>query len=172
MVGFDLPGRRTHHFGMIQPGARLPLNLVLKVLQDNEEKEVELRHLLTRRTVVSVYMRNNTGGCDKQNDSLVGYAAELDRAGFNLIALSRDALASHRKYAAKKGIAYALASDPEDRFARATDSLIEKSMYGRKFIGPARSAYVLDCDGTALAVIPKVNPADHAAQIRAVIAQL
>lgn len=155
---------------MIQPGARLPLNLVLKVLQANEEKEVELRHLLTRRTVVSVYMRNNTGGCDKQNDSLVGCASELDRAGYNLIALSRDSLASHRRYAAKKGITYALASDPDDGFARATDSLVEKSMYGRKFIGPARAAYILDRDGTVLAVIAKVDPANHAAQIRAAIA--
>lgn len=157
---------------MIQPGARLPLNLVLKVLQSHDEKEVELRQLLTRRTVVSVYMRNNTGGCDKQNDSLVGYAAALDRAGYNLVALSRDSLASHRKYAAKKGITYTLASDPEDRFARATDSLVEKSMYGRKFVGPARAAYVLDRDGTVLAVIAKVTPAEHAAQLAAAIATL
>lgn len=157
---------------MIQPGARLPLKLALKVLQANEEKEVELGQLLTRRTVVSVYMRNNTGGCDKQNDSLVGYAATLDRAGYNLIALSRDSLASHRKYAAKKGITYVLASDPEDRFAQATDSLVTKSMYGRKFVGPARAAYVLDRDGTVLAVIEKVTPAEHAAQLAAVLATL
>ncbi len=157
---------------MIKSGARLPLDLVLNVLQDDEEKEVKLKDLLTRRTVISVYMRNNTGGCDKQNNSLVGYAAELDRAGYNLIALSRDSLASHRKYVAKKGIVYALASDPEDRFARATDSLIEKSMYGRKFVGPARAAYVLERDGTVLAVIAKVTPAEHAAQLAAVIATL
>lgn len=157
---------------MIQPGARLPLDLVLKILQGHDEKEVELRQLLTRRTVVSVYMRNNTGGCDKQNDSLVGYAAVLNRAGYNLVALSRDSLASHRKYAAKKGITYTLASDPEDRFARATDSLVEKSMYGRKFVGPARAAYVLDRDGTVLAVIAKVTPAEHAAQLAAAIATL
>lgn len=157
---------------MIQPGAWLPLDLVLKVLQGHEEKEVELRQLLTRRTIVSVYMRNNTGGCDKQNDSLVGHAAALDRAGYNLVGLSRDTLASHRKYAAKKGITYTLASDPEDRFARATDSLVEKSMYGRTFIGPARAAYVLDRDGTVLAVIAKVTPAEHAAQIAAVLATL
>ena len=157
---------------MIQPGVRLPLDFSLKVLQANEEKEVKFCDILTRRTVVSVYMRNNTGGCDKQNDSLVGYADKHDRAGYNLVAVSRDSLASHRKYAAKKGITYALASDPADRFARATDSLVEKSMYGRKFIGPARAAYVLDRDGTVLAVIEKVTPAEHAAQIAAVIATL
>ncbi len=157
---------------MIQPGARLPLDFTVKVLQNDEEKEVKFGELLTRRTVVSVYMRNNTGGCDKQNDSLVGYAAKLDRAGYDLVAISRDPLASHRKYAAKKGITYALVSDPEDRFARAADSLVEKSMYGRKFIGPARAAYVLDRDGTVLAVIEKVTPAEHAAQLAAVIATL
>lgn len=157
---------------MIQPGARLDLNFTLTMVQGSDEKEVELKDLLTRRTVVSVYMRNNTGGCDRQNDSLVSLAPELDRAGYNLVALSRDTAGSHRRYAAKKRITYALLSDPEDRFARATDSLVEKSMYGRRFIGPARAAYVLDRDGTVLAVIPKVDPAAHAAQIRAAVAQL
>ena len=48
--------------------------------------------------------------------------------------------------------------------------MIEKSMYGRSFTGPARAAYVLDRDGTVLAVVPKVDTADHAAQLREVLA--
>jgi len=157
---------------MIKPGGKLPLNLRLDILQDNEEKEVKLGELLTRRTLVSVYMRNNTGGCDRQNDSLVKRATDITKAGYNLVAVSRDPIASHRKYAAKKGITYTLVSDPEDRFAQATDSIIEKTMYGRKFNGPARVAYVIDRDGTVLAVIPKVDTADHAAQLLAAIAEL
>lgn len=128
--------------------------------------------LVTRPTIVSVYMRNNTGGCDKQNDSLAKHAAEFAKAGYNLVAVSRDAAGSHLKYAAKKGITYALVSDPDDLFAQATDSIIEKSMYGRKFTGPARAAYVLDRAGTVLAVAEKVDTADHAAQLRGLIAEL
>ena len=128
--------------------------------------------LLTRRTVVSVYMRNNTPGCDRQNDSLVGHAKEFNSAGFNLVALSRDTCGSHRKYAAKKKIPYVLVSDPEDNFARATDSIVEKSMYGRKYSGPARAAYVIDTDGTVLAMAEKVDTKDHAAQLKALLATL
>ena len=146
--------------------------LQLKVFRDGEAGTVALAELLTRRTIVSVYMRNNTPGCDRQNDSLAAHAAEFDRAGYNLVAVSRDTCGSHAKYAAKKKISYPLASDPEDLFAQAADSVVEKSMYGRKFRGTARAAYVLDRDGTVLAVMEKVDTADHAAQVRKVLAAL
>ena len=97
---------------------------------------------------------------------------EFDRAGYNLIALSRDTCGSHRRYAAAKKILYVLASDPDDRLARAAGSLVEKSMYGRKFVGPARSAFVLDRDGTVLAVVEKIDPPNHAAQLLALIETL
>lgn len=157
---------------MISAGQKLKTDFRLKVLQGDEDKEVTFKELLTRPTVVSVYMKNNTPGCDRQNDSLVNVAAELDRAGYNLVAISRDTCGSHRRYAAKKGITYLLASDPDDRFARATDSVVEKSMYGRKFTGPARAAYVIAPDGTVRAVIEKVDTKDHAAQVQAVLAAL
>lgn len=157
---------------MIQAGQKISLMVRLNVLQNDEAKEVALKELLTRPTLFSVYMRNNTGGCDKQNDSLVKHAAALAKAGYNLVAVSRDTVSSHRKYAAKMGISYVLASDPDDVFARATDSLVEKSMYGKKFTGPARAAYVVDRDGTVLAVVPKVDTADHGAQLKAVLAGL
>lgn len=157
---------------MIRPGQKLKTDFTLRVVQNDHIKEVKFCDLLTRRTIVSVYMRNNTGGCDKQNDSLAAHQDEFAGAGYNLIAVSRDTPGSHLKYAAKKGITYALASDPDDLFAKATDSIIEKSMYGRKFMGPARAAYVLDRDGTVLTVAEKVDTADHAAQLRALIAPL
>ncbi len=144
----------------------------LKIIRNGETGELPFGSLLTRRTIVSVYMRNNTPSCDRQNDSLVARAGEFDRAGYNLVAISRDGCKSHARYAAARRIGYTLASDPQDRFAQAAGSLIEKSMYGRKFIGPARAAFVLDCDGTVLAVADKVDTADHAAQLRELIKKL
>ena len=157
---------------MVAPGKKLHLNFRLKIVQGGEEKEIAFRDLLTRPTIVSVYMKNNTPGCDRQNDSLAEHAAEFNQAGFNLVAISRDTCGSHRKYAAKKGIHYILASDPDDQFAKATDSIIEKSMYGRTYFGPARAAYVLATDGTVLAVAEKVDTKDHAAQMKALLATL
>ena len=157
---------------MISKGKKLPAKFKLKIVQDGVQREVALADLLTRRTIVSVYMKNNTGSCDKQNDSLAAHAAEFDRAGYNLIALSRDTVGSHVKYAAKKKIPYVLASDPGDLFAQAAESIVEKSMYGKTYHGPARAAFVLAKDGTVLAVAEKVDTADHAAQLRALIAGL
>jgi peroxiredoxin Q/BCP len=157
---------------MISPGKRLKTNFKLKIVQDGAEREVTFAELLSRRTIVSVYMKNNTGSCDKQNDSLVAHAGEFARAGYNLVAVSRDTVGSHLNYAGKKKISYVLASDPGDLFAKAADSVVEKSMYGKTYRGPARAAFVLDKDGTVLAVAEKVDTADHAAQLRALIAGL
>lgn len=154
---------------MITAGQKLRTDFNLKIVRDGRASESAFGDLLTRPTIVSVYMRNNTGSCDRQNDSLAARAGEFDRLGYNLVAISRDTCGSHAKYAAKKGIAYTLASDPEDLFAKATDSLVEKSMYGRTFEGPARVAYVIGTDGTVLAVIEKVDTKDHAAQLMAVL---
>jgi len=157
---------------MIAPGKKLKTNFKLTVVVAGEAKEMAFKNLLTRRTIVSVYMKNNTGSCDKQNDSLATHAAEFAKAGYNLVAISRDTPASHLKYAVKKKIAYTLASDPGDLFAKAADSVVEKSMYGKTYFGPARAAFVLDTDGTVLAVAEKVDTADHAAQLNALIAGL
>ncbi len=154
---------------MIKPGDTIDLAIELKVVRGDEDAGVTLGELLTRPTVVSIYMRNNTGSCDKQNSGLIAATEPLDKLGYNIIAVSRDSCGSHRKYAAKKGIAYALVSDPEDRFARAVDAIITKSMYGKTFEGPARSAYVLNPQGKVLAVIEKVDAKAHGEQVIEVV---
>lgn len=157
---------------MLAPGQRPDLGFKLKVLRDGVVKEMVFADLLQRRTIVSVYMKNNTPSCDRQNASLAAHAADFARAGYDLVAVSRDTAGAQARYAAKNGIGYALASDPEDRFARAVDARVEKTMYGRTFIGPARAAYVFARDGTLLAVVEKVDTADHAAQLLGVIKKL
>lgn len=157
---------------MISPGARLALDFRVKIVRRSAIEEVHFGDLLTRRTLVSVYMKNKTPSCDRQTASLAAHAEEFERAGYTLIAISRDTAGSHRRRAAALGSEFTLVSDPDDQFARATDSLVEKSMYGRTFVGPQRAAYVLDRDGTVLAVAEKVDIADHAAQLRALIKPL
>lgn len=157
---------------MIAPGQKLATDFTLKAVRAGVAQEVRFAELLTRRTVVSVYMKNNTPSCDRQNEALQTVAPELAKAGFTLVAVSRDTAGAQTRYAAKHGTTYVLASDPEDRFSRAADAMVEKSMYGRTYVGPARAAYVLDRDGTVLAVAAKVDTAAHAEQIRALIAGL
>ncbi|MEO6245476.1 MAG: redoxin domain-containing protein [Opitutaceae bacterium] len=157
---------------MITPVEKLDLGFRVGVVREGGATEMPLGDLLTRRTVVSVYMKNNLPSCDRQINALIAVAGELDRAGFNLVALSRDTCGSHLRYAAAKGIDFVLASDPEDRFARAARSLVEKSMYGRSFVGPARAVFVLDVDGTVLAVAEKVDSAAHGTQLKELIKRL
>ena len=157
---------------MVAPGQKVDLRFAVKVVSEGVAKEVEFADLLTRRTVVSVYMKNNTATCDRQNASLSAHALQFHEAGYTLMAVSRDTCGSHLRYAKARDIGYVLVSDPEDRFARAMDSMVQKSMYGRTFMGPTRATYVLDIDGTVLGVVPKVDAENHAKQLFDLIAQV
>jgi len=150
---------------MIQVGQKMNTDFELQVVQNGEEKSVKFSELLDRPTLVSVYMKNNTGSCDKQNVSLTEEQQSIAQKGVNLIALSKDTCGSHKKYAEKHGINYILASDPNLDFSKATDSMVEKSMYGKTYEGPSRSAFYIDTDGTILGIIEKIDPKNHAAEL-------
>ncbi len=159
---------------MTRIGDLLDLDFEVKVVRGDEAEEEVARFgdLLTGPTVVSVYMRNNTGSCDKQNESLVEHASVIAERGWQVLALSRDTGGSHQRYAAKKGIGYTLVSDPKDLFAQAADAVVAKKMYGRTFHGPLRSAWLLALDGTVRAIVEKVDAKQHAEQVLAAIDSL
>lgn len=159
---------------MIAAGQKLSVNFPLKVVQGGVVREVVFAKLLTRRSIVSIYMRNNTPSCDRQVEELAGHAAEFDRLGYDVVVISHDTCGSHARYAVKKGLpdSLVLVSDPKDLFANAADAVVDKVLYGRKYRGPARSAFVLAADATVLAVIEKVEPKTHAEQLRVVLKAL
>lgn len=157
---------------MIDTGKKIDTDFELDIVRNGEEATVTFSELLDRPTIVSVYMRNNTSGCDKQNRSLAEHADWFDDQGYNLVAVSKDTCGSHKNYANKLGINYVLASDPKYRFAEATDSVVEKKMYGNTYEAPTRSAYVIDTDGTVLGIIEKVNTKDHAQELKELIGNL
>ncbi len=157
---------------MISTGEKIDTNFTLEVVENGEVSEKSFSKLLDRPTIVSVYMRNNTGGCDKQNRSLAEHASWFDEKGYNLVAVSKDSCGSHKNYAEKLDINYTLASDPDFKFAEATDSVVEKKMYGNTFNSPTRSAYVIDTDGTVLGIIEKINTKAHAEELKELIESL
>lgn len=157
---------------MIQKGEKIDPGFTLNIVENGEEKEVTFSDLLDRPAIVSVYMKNNTPGCDRQNESLAEEASWFDKKGFNLIAISKDSCGSHKRYAEKFGVTYLLASDPDFSFAKATDSIVEKKMYGKTFTGPSRSAYIIDKDASVLAVIEKINTKDHAGELKKVVEEI
>jgi peroxiredoxin Q/BCP len=157
---------------MIETGQKIDIDFELEIVRNGEEEKVPFDDLLNRPTIVSVYMRNNTSGCDRQNRSLAEHTDWFDDKGYNLIALSKDTCGSHKNYAEKIGINYILASDPDFKFAKATDSVVKKKMYGKTFDAPSRSAFVIDTDGTVLATIKKIDTKAHAEELKDLIESL
>jgi len=157
---------------MIEVGKKINTDFSLEIVSDGEEKEVNFSDILNRKTIVSVYMKNNTSSCDRQTLSLAENSDWFDKHEVNLVAISKDGCRSHKKYAEKQGINYILASDPDYLFAKATDSLVDKKMYGKTFTGPSRSAFVIDTDGTILATVEKIDTKAHAEELKALIERL
>lgn len=145
------------------------LSFLVNALIDGRKTKVTFRDLIRGTTVVTVYMRNNTRVCDAQNQNLADHADAFAKKGVSIIAVGKDTCASHEKYARKLGIPYILVSDPDMLFAKATDSLVEKSMYGKKYMGPTRSAFVFDAGGRVTGIIEKVDAENHAAELLALI---
>ena len=157
---------------MIETGQKIDTNFKLDIVKNGKEETVSFADLLNRPAIVSVYMRNNTSGCDKQNRSLAEHGDWFDEKGYNLIAVSKDTCGSHKNYAEKMGINYILASDPEFNFAKATDSVVEKKMYGKTYDAPSRSAFVIDTDGIVLGTIKKIDTKAHAEELKDLIESL
>ena len=150
---------------MLSLGKKPKLTFKVDALVDGKPVNEPFAALFDGPTIVSVYMRNNTSACDKQAAEMDKNEKAIVRQGFRLIAVSRDTCASHAKYAAKHGYKFTLVSDPEDLFSKALDAIVEKSMYGKKYLGPLRAAYLFDGDGKLVGVVPKVEAAEHGKQL-------
>jgi len=157
---------------MIKTGAKANFDFTVKVVQNAEEKEINFNDLLDKPTIVSVYMKNNTSSCDRQTKDLAEHAEWFSKQGFNLVAISKDTCGSHKRYAQKQEINFTLVSDPEYKFASATDSIVQKKMFANEYEAPSRSAFVIDTDGTILGTIEKVNTKDHARELKELVEQL
>lgn len=160
---------------MLQPGQKVNLDFKVKAVSARGAggvREVVFRDLLTRRTIISAYMKNNTPSCDRQVADLASHAAALGRAGCAIIMVSRDTASSQLKYALAKQIPFSLIGDTKDLWAHAAGSMVEKQMYGKTFLGPARAAWLVEPDGTILAVIEKVTTSAHAEELEAMIARV
>ncbi|MSS99312.1 MAG: peroxiredoxin [Opitutia bacterium] len=150
---------------MLSLGKKAKLSFKVDALVDGKAVTGPFADLLVGPTIVSVYMRNNTSACDKQAAEMDKNEKAIVRQGFRLVAVSRDTCASHAKYAAKHGYGFTLVADPEDLFSQAMDAIVEKSMYGKKYLGPLRAAYLFDATGKLIGLVPKVDAAAHGQQL-------
>lgn len=118
-----------------------------------------------RPLVLYFYPKDDTSGCTREAQDFTALAPEFAKAGVTVIGVSRDPMKAHEKFIGKYGLAVALASDEDGRISDAFGTWVEKSMYGRKYMGMERATYLIGADGTVLKAWRKVKVPGHAAEV-------
>jgi thioredoxin-dependent peroxiredoxin len=142
---------------MISPGDKAP-NFTLS---DQDGNEVKLSSLRGRKVVLYFYPKADTPGCTTQACGVRDHAADYDAAGAVVLGVSRDPVERIAKFDDKHSLGFRLLSDADHAVAEAYGVWVEKSMYGRKFMGMQRSTFVIDPKGKVTHVFPKVSPKTH-----------
>ena len=114
------------------------------------------------KLVLYFYPKDDTSGCTREAQDFSALADEFEKAGTWILGVSKDSAASHARFAAKYGLKVRLASDTEGAACEAFGSWVEKSMYGRKYMGIDRSTFLIDRDGVVKRVWRKVKVPGHA----------
>lgn len=126
---------------------------------------VSLTDFKGKKLVLYFYPRDNTPGCTKQACNLRDNYDALQAQGYELLGSSTDSASSHQKFIEKFDLPFDLLVDEENVVAEAYGVWVEKSMYGRKFYGIARTTFVIDENGIISEIIKKVKTGEHTDQI-------
>jgi len=133
--------------------------------KDQEGKEISLSGLAGKKFVLYFYPKDMTPGCTAEACSLRDNYTALRKVGYEIFGVSRDDEKSHQKFIAKEKIPFRLLADTDLSVHKKFGTWVEKSMYGRKYMGTARVTFVIDANGTIENIIEKVDTRDHATQI-------
>lgn len=128
---------------------------------------VTLSDFRGQKVVLYFYPKDDTPGCTAQACNLRDNYADLQQAGYAVIGISGDGVKSHDKFASKYELPFTLVADEDQAIHEAYGVWKEKSMYGRTYMGTARTTFVIDEQGTITDIIKKVKTKDHTAQILA-----
>ena len=146
---------------MLKIGDRMP---DFEVMDQNGNK-VRSADLLGKKTIIYFYPKDNTSGCTAQACNLRDNYASFVAMGYNVIGVSKDSVASHKKFADKYDLPFTLLSDTATELLQVFGAWGEKKMYGKTVMGTLRTTFVFDEAGVLKEVIEKVDTKNHAAQI-------
>ena len=124
-------------------------------------RTVSLKAMKGKPFVLYFYPKADTPGCTKEACAFQEALPQLGKIGIDVIGVSPDKLPPIEKFAAKYNLTFPLASDVEKTTAAAYDTWVEKSMYGRTYMGNERTTFVIGPDGVITDVFRKVKPAEH-----------
>ena len=115
--------------------------------------------------VLYFYPKDDTSGCTLEAQNFTQLAPEFKKAGVKVVGVSRDPMKKHEKFIAKYDLAVPLASDEDGKISDAFGTWVEKSMYGRKYMGMERATFLIGPDGKVLRAWRKVKVPGHAQEV-------
>lgn len=153
---------------MLEQGAIIPA----VTLKDADGTDFSLDAYRGKPLVVYFYPKADTPGCTNEAKDFTALADEFAAAGVPVIGISKDKPAQLKKFAEKYGLRVILASDEDGSACEAFGTWVEKSLYGRKYMGIERATFLADTDGVIERVWPKVKVKGHAEEVLAAVQAL
>jgi len=134
-------------------------------INDQDGRSVNLAALRGKKVVLYFYPKDMTPGCTAEACNLRDNYQSLMRKGFEIFGVSTDSEKSHQKFIAKEKLPFRLLADPNKIMHGAYGTWVEKSMYGRKYMGTARVTFIINESGIISDIIEKVDTKNHTEQI-------
>lgn len=134
-------------------------------LLDGFGNEVTLSNFKGKKIVLYFYPKDQTSGCTKQACAFASAYEEFKREDIVVIGISKDSVASHKKFIEKYDLPFILLADPELIAIQGYDVWKEKKLYGRTYMGTTRSTYIIDENFKIMKTFEKANPANNAQDI-------
>ena len=136
-------------------------------LESDEGEKLALKNFKGQKLVLYFYPKDDTSGCTKEALAFTALKRKFANADTAVIGVSKDSLAAHAKFRAKYKLGIALGSDPEAEVINAYGAWVEKSLYGRKYMGIERATYLIGRDGRIAQIWRKVKVDGHAEAVLA-----
>jgi len=141
-------------------------------LPDQDDRKTKLSDFQGQWVVLYFYPKDNTPGCTTEACEFTDGLKAFEKLNANVLGVSPDSTASHRKFIEKQGLKVTLLSDPERKVLEKYGAYGTKKMYGKEVKGVIRSTYLIDPKGKVAHVWTKVKAAGHAAKVREKLAEL
>ena len=133
-------------------------------INQNGDK-VKLSDFIGKKVVLYFYPRDNTPGCTAQACNLKNNYKTLQKNGYTILGISKDSPKSHQKFINKFDLPFDLIADEDQNVHMKYGTWIEKSMYGKNYMGTARWTFLIDEKGNIENIIQKVKTKEHTSQI-------
>jgi peroxiredoxin Q/BCP len=134
-------------------------------LPTDGDGSLSLKSLAGQKVVLYFYPKDDTSGCTQEAIEFNGLKAQFTKANTVIVGVSPDSCASHDKFKAKHKLGFSLVSDETKDMLQAYGVWVEKSMYGRKYMGVERTTILIDEDGKIAQIWSKVKVPGHAKEV-------